>query len=79
MYQWIFCALEEVFENLSWEKNKIKINAGYLNNLRCIDDVNLVTSSKEEYEIMLKKLDEIEKNAGLAMNISKKNCLTKKY
>lgn len=32
--------IEEVFQNLEWEKARIKINREYLNNLRFADDVD---------------------------------------
>ncbi len=52
-----YCALEEIFRGLNWEKNGININGEYLNNLRFAEDVVLIAKDKEELHTMIEELD----------------------
>ena len=51
-------ALQEVFENLKWQKYGIEIEGKFLNELRFADDVVLITQKKEDLKIMMEDLFE---------------------
>jgi predicted GTPase len=44
--------LEDVFQDLEWGKRGIKRNGEYLSNLRCADDVVLVSQCDKEMQKM---------------------------
>ena len=50
----------------------IKIAGRNINNLRYADDTSLMTESKEELKRLLMKVKEESENAGLNINIQKK-------
>ena len=49
----------------------IKIAGRNTNNLRYVDDITLVTESKEELKTLLMKVKEESEKAGLKLNIQK--------
>ena len=58
---------------LVWMNNKagFKIAWRNINNLRYADDTILIAESKEEPNILLRKVKEESENAGLKLNIQK--------
>ena len=46
----------------------IKIGGRNINNLRCADDVTLVTESEEELKSLLMRVKEESERAGLKLN-----------
>lgn len=72
--------LKDVFEKLNWCDKDILINGKNLNHLRYVDDIVLISESKEEIEEMLLELEE-ESQVGLmnfekTKTMSKSNCKT---
>ena len=51
---------------------EVKIARRNINNLRYVDDTNLMAESKEELKSFLMKVKEESENAGLKINIQKK-------
>ena len=49
----------------------IKISGRNINNLRCADDITLMTESEEELKSLLMKVKEESEKAGLELNIQK--------
>ena len=49
----------------------IKIARRNINNLRCVDDTNLMAESEEELKRLLIKVKEKTEKAGLKLNIQK--------
>ena len=63
----ISAALEEILRRLNWENEGIKINGKILDNLRFVDDVELIENSIQLLEEMIDKLSE-EEEAELTIN-----------
>ena len=55
----------------------IKIPRRNINNLRYVDDINLMGESEEELKSLLMRVKEESKKAGLKFNIKKKKQNTK--
>ena len=49
----------------------IKIGRRNINNLRCADDITLMTESEEELKSILMRVKEESERAGLKLNIKK--------
>lgn len=62
-------ALEEIFRNLNWEKQGIRIQGQYLSHLRFADDIVLVSENTEEIQKICSELVEESATAGLEVNI----------
>ena len=67
-----FCA-EHIMQNAELDELQagIKIAGRNTNNLRYVDDITLVTESKEELKTLLMKVKEESEKAGLKLNIQK--------
>ena len=61
-------ALQEVFENLNWQKHEIEIEGKFLNELRFADDVILISQMKEDLKKMMENLFDTCKKSGLTAN-----------
>ena len=55
-----------------------KIAGRNTDNFRCVDDTTLMPETKEELKVLLMKVKEESENAGLKLNIQKKNKQTNK-
>ena len=55
---------------------RIKIGGRNINNLRYVDDINLMAESKEEPKSLLMSVKEESESAGLKLNIKKINIMT---
>jgi len=64
-------ALEDVFKDMSWEQKGININGNRLSHLRFADDIVLISSDADEFEVMLQELKEASQKVGLKMNLQK--------
>ena len=58
---------------LGWMKQKLesRLPGKNINNLRCADDITLMTESEEELTSLLIKVKEEKKKAGLKLSIQK--------
>ena len=65
-------------EHIMWNARLDELQAGIktakrnINNLRYVDDINLMGESKEELKSLLMRVNEESKKAGLKFNIKKK-------
>ena len=65
-------------EHIMWNARLDELQAGIktakrnINNLRYVDDINLMGESKEELKSLLMRVKEESKKAGLKFNIKKK-------
>ncbi|KAK6749451.1 hypothetical protein RB195_001826 [Necator americanus] len=64
-------ALQWIMKSLSWEERGIRVDGGFLSNLRLADDIVLFSSSTNEAETMLNELNEAGKRIGLRINRKK--------
>lgn len=64
-------ALEHALKKLNWERKGISIDGAYLNHLRYADDIVLISESPDELVEMLQEFNEVSKEVGLTMNLSK--------
>jgi len=69
-------ALEDVFRRLDWDKKGLRVDGGYLSDLRFADDIVLIISTKEELIEMLTDLKRESGKIGFNMNIDKSKLLT---
>ena len=66
-------------EHIMWNARLDELQAGIktarrnINNLRYVDDINLMGESEEELKSLLMRVKEESKKAGLKFNIKKKN------
>ena len=61
---------EHIMRNVGLDELQagIKIGRRNINNLRCADDITLMTESKEELKSLLKRVKEESERAGLTLN-----------
>jgi hypothetical protein len=64
-------AMEYAFQNLNWDSKGIQIDGTHLNHLRFADDIVLISSDPIELTEMLTELNDVSKEVGLVMNVSK--------
>ena len=70
-------------EHIMWNARLDELQAGIktarrnINNLRYVDDINLMGESEEELKSLLMRVKEESKKAGLKFNIKKKKQNTK--
>ena len=64
---------EHIMRNVGLDELQagIKIGRRNINNLRCADDITLMTESKEELKSLLMRVKEESERAGLKLNIKK--------
>ncbi|KAK6763962.1 hypothetical protein RB195_024337 [Necator americanus] len=72
-------ALQWIMKSLSWEERGIRVDGRFLSNLRFADDIVLFSSSTNEAETMLNKLNEAEKRIGLRINRKKTQFMKNAY
>lgn len=63
--------IQEIFDQLNWQTQGIKINGEFLNNLRFADDIVLIAGSGKELEELGKEFAVISKKTGLEINMNK--------
>jgi len=63
--------LEDVFRRLDWDKKGLRVDGGYMSNLRFADDTVLISTTKEELIEMLADLKRESGKIGLNRNIDK--------
>jgi len=63
--------LEEVFRDINWEGCGIRVDGCYLNHLRFVDDIVLISGNLTELQGMLDQLAAASLRAGLEINVSK--------
>lgn len=71
------CALEEIIKQTKWNEKGILINGERLNNLRFADDLVIISGNLTELEQMITELNDLGKEAGLNINMTKTKILTK--
>lgn len=55
------CVLEEIFRKLDWARKGIRVGRCYSDKLRLVDDIALVSSSREELPEMVSELERASK------------------
>ncbi|CAG9834021.1 unnamed protein product, partial [Diabrotica balteata] len=61
---------EDIIKSTDWENRGICINGKYLNHLRYADDILLISSERQELELMLNELHEKSLQKGLKINFT---------
>ncbi len=64
--------LENILWELGWENREIKIDGKCLNNLRCADNVALISQKPEELQKMANELCKVSRKAGLHITTPEK-------
>ncbi len=63
--------LDEIFKKLEWDDMGLKIDGEYLNNLRFVDDIVLLSNSREDLENMISDLHRESLKVGFKMHMKK--------
>ena len=78
MNLWTYTYVYITQARITQEQAGIKIAGRSINNFRHVDDTTLMPETKEELKVLLMKVKEESENAGLKLNIQKKNKQTNK-
>jgi hypothetical protein len=71
--------LENMQETLDNFESSISIGGRHVNNLRFVDDIDLIAGSESELQELTTKLETVTKNYGMEINIDKSKILINSY
>ena len=75
----LMAALEKAYKNLEWEESEIHINGEYLNNLKFVDDIVIMSELTDELQQMILQLHRESHKVGLKTNMKKTKVMFNNY